>query len=251
MTAAGSHQRDVPVRVFGGPTALIEYGGLRLLTDPTFDAPGGDYPEVPVWPRPPRRRSHPPNSAASTWFCCRTTSTRTTSTTPAGPCSPTYRVILTTPSGAGRLGGTARGLADWESTELDRPGGGTITVTGVPALHGPDDVDGTRIGGRRGRRLRPDRRRPADGLCQRRQRLARPGAGDRRPVRPGGHCRPVRRRRAAPSPRPRSCSCSTARRPPRPPRSWAPARSSPSTTTAGPTSPRDAATWWTPSPPPD
>jgi hypothetical protein len=32
-----------PVHVFGGPTALFEYGGLRFLTDPTFDAPG-DYP---------------------------------------------------------------------------------------------------------------------------------------------------------------------------------------------------------------
>ncbi|KJS51619.1 Zn-dependent hydrolase, partial [Streptomyces rubellomurinus subsp. indigoferus] len=31
----------------------------------------------------------------------------------------------------------ARGLADWESVELERPGGGTVTVTGVPALHGP------------------------------------------------------------------------------------------------------------------
>jgi hypothetical protein len=30
------------VRVFGGPTALFEYGGLRFLTDPTFDA-AGDY----------------------------------------------------------------------------------------------------------------------------------------------------------------------------------------------------------------
>ena len=27
----------------GGPTALITYGGLRVLTDPTFDPPG-DYP---------------------------------------------------------------------------------------------------------------------------------------------------------------------------------------------------------------
>lgn len=29
----------VPVRVLGGPTALINYAGLRLLTDPTFDEP--------------------------------------------------------------------------------------------------------------------------------------------------------------------------------------------------------------------
>ncbi|MBX6768326.1 MAG: MBL fold metallo-hydrolase, partial [Actinomadura rubrobrunea] len=27
----------------GGPTAVLELGGLRLLTDPTFDPPG-DYP---------------------------------------------------------------------------------------------------------------------------------------------------------------------------------------------------------------
>ena len=33
-----------PVRItlIGGPTALIEVEGFRLLTDPTFDAPG-DY----------------------------------------------------------------------------------------------------------------------------------------------------------------------------------------------------------------
>ncbi len=46
-------------------------------------------------------------------------------------------LTLTTPSGSDRLGAKAQGLADWESVELDRPGGGTVTVTGVPAIHGP------------------------------------------------------------------------------------------------------------------
>ena len=32
----------VSIRLIGGPTALIEIGGFRLLTDPTFDQPG-DY----------------------------------------------------------------------------------------------------------------------------------------------------------------------------------------------------------------
>ena len=32
----------------GGPTALLEFGGLRPLTDPTFDAPGGEYTTGPV-----------------------------------------------------------------------------------------------------------------------------------------------------------------------------------------------------------
>src|SRR6185312_11792889 len=35
---------DAPTLLLvGGPTALITYGGLRLLTDPTFDPPG-EYP---------------------------------------------------------------------------------------------------------------------------------------------------------------------------------------------------------------
>src|SRR6185503_13996923 len=38
-------QRMTEIRIthIGGPTALIEVGGWRLLTDPTFDPPGGRY----------------------------------------------------------------------------------------------------------------------------------------------------------------------------------------------------------------
>jgi L-ascorbate metabolism protein UlaG (beta-lactamase superfamily) len=32
------------VTYIGGPTALLELGGLRLLTDPTFDPAGSEYP---------------------------------------------------------------------------------------------------------------------------------------------------------------------------------------------------------------
>ena len=46
-------------------------------------------------------------------------------------------LTLTTPGAEQRLGGKAKGLADWESVPLDRPDGGTVTVTGVPAIHGP------------------------------------------------------------------------------------------------------------------
>jgi L-ascorbate metabolism protein UlaG (beta-lactamase superfamily) len=34
---------EVAVTHIGGPTALIEVGGWRLLTDPTFDPPGQRY----------------------------------------------------------------------------------------------------------------------------------------------------------------------------------------------------------------
>jgi L-ascorbate metabolism protein UlaG (beta-lactamase superfamily) len=35
--------QDFRITHIGGPTALIEIGGWRLLTDPTFDAAGGHY----------------------------------------------------------------------------------------------------------------------------------------------------------------------------------------------------------------
>ncbi|MDX2966544.1 MBL fold metallo-hydrolase [Streptomyces acidiscabies] len=133
-----------PVRVLGGPTALFEYGGLRFLTDPTFDEPG-DYP-VPggslTKTAPPAvapgdlgpidvvllsHDQHPDNLDTS-----------------GRALLADVPLTLTTPGGGQRLGGTARGLADWESVELERPGGGTLTVTGVPAIHGPgkrEDVE--------------------------------------------------------------------------------------------------------------
>ncbi|WP_369203642.1 MBL fold metallo-hydrolase [Streptomyces sp. PU-14G] len=137
MTGTPLSTEQIPIRVVGGPTAFFELGGLRFLTDPTFDAPR-DY-QVPGG---------------------RLTKTAPSSTTPAhlgridvvllshdehpDNLDDTGRALLadvpltlTTPGGGRRLGDGAKGLADWESVTLERPGGGTVTVTGVPALHGP------------------------------------------------------------------------------------------------------------------
>ncbi|MEW9554876.1 MBL fold metallo-hydrolase [Nonomuraea sp. NPDC050783] len=137
MSDVSTTAEQIPVRVLGGPTALFVYGGLRFLTDPTFDDPG-DY--------------HVPGG--------RLTKTAPASAVPADlgridvvllshdehpdnldnsgrALLADVPLTLTTPGGARRLGKGAMGLADWEPVELDRPGGGTITVTGVPAVHGP------------------------------------------------------------------------------------------------------------------
>ena len=37
-------KNDVVMTYIGGPTASIEWHGLRLLTDPTFDPAGSAYP---------------------------------------------------------------------------------------------------------------------------------------------------------------------------------------------------------------
>ncbi|MBB2915327.1 L-ascorbate metabolism protein UlaG (beta-lactamase superfamily) [Streptosporangium becharense] len=139
--AINATDRRIPVHVFGGPTALIEYGGLRFLTDPTFDAPG-DYP-VPGGPLLVKT-AHPsitPAELGRVDVVLLSHDEHSDNLDHSGRALlADVPVTLTTPGGAGRLGGTARGLAPWESIELDRPGGGTVTVTGAPALHGPEEL---------------------------------------------------------------------------------------------------------------
>ena len=145
MAFVDASTAQFPVRVFGGPTALFEYGGLRFLTDPTFDAPG-DYEsaghKILTKTAPPSgspadlgrvdvvllsHDEHPDNLDTS-----------------GRAFLADVPLTLTTPGGGQRLGNGARGLADWEAIELERPAGGVITVTGVPAIHGPgarEDVE--------------------------------------------------------------------------------------------------------------
>ncbi|MCQ9179627.1 MBL fold metallo-hydrolase [Streptomyces sp. IBSBF 2953] len=134
MTATDAPGEQIPVHVFGGPTALIEYGGLRFLTDPTFDAPGA-YPSGLAKTAP---ASVAPGDLGRIDVVLLSHDEHDDNLDASGRALlAEVPLTLTTPGGAGRLGGAARPLKDWESIELDRPGGGTVTVTGVPALHGP------------------------------------------------------------------------------------------------------------------
>ncbi|WP_406278871.1 MBL fold metallo-hydrolase [Streptomyces sp. NBC_00191] len=134
MAIADTCSEHIPVRIFGGPTALIEYGGLRFLTDPTFDAPG-TYASGLTKTAP---ASATPADLGRIDVVLLSHDEHDDNLDDSGRALlADVPLTLTTPSGAGRLGGTARPLTDWESIELNRPGGGKITVTGVPALHGP------------------------------------------------------------------------------------------------------------------
>jgi L-ascorbate metabolism protein UlaG (beta-lactamase superfamily) len=123
----------------GGPTLLVEVGGWRLLTDPTFDPPGRRY-----------RFGHGTSSRKVAG----------PAVTPAdvGPVDAVLLThdhhadnlddlgrmvlngagtVLTTEPGARRLGGPAVGLAPWELSRLTAPGRPSIDVTATPARHGP------------------------------------------------------------------------------------------------------------------
>ena len=81
-------QIELRVTHVGGPTVLIEIGGWRLLTDPTFDPAGGSYRFG--WGTGSRKLTAPALTAAtsgrSTRSCSATTTTTTTSTPPAARC---------------------------------------------------------------------------------------------------------------------------------------------------------------------
>lgn len=136
------------VQLIGGPTVLIEYAGLRLLTDPTFDPPG-DYPvgerkltktEGPAIDRDRigtidavllSHQQHADNLDRS--------GRELLSQVPVVVTTPQSATALATASAA--EAGNVVGLATWKSTELTAPGGANVTVEAVPARHGPPDCE--------------------------------------------------------------------------------------------------------------
>lgn len=126
------------VTYIGGPTALVEYAGLRVLLDPTFDPPG-DYPDdeltktagpgLPASAVEPvdlvllSHHGHADNfDAAGRELAMH---------------SP---LVLSLPEAEAELGSPVVGLEPWQTHEV-----GEVTVTALPGRHGPR-VLASRIG---------------------------------------------------------------------------------------------------------
>jgi hypothetical protein len=127
----------VSVQYIGGPTAPVQFGGVLLLLDATFDPPG-EYrvgQRVLIKTQPPALEpdtlgavdavllshdQHPDNfDRLGREYAARAP------------------LALSAASAARRLGAPVRTLGTWESTELPDSGGEPVRVTGVPAQHGP------------------------------------------------------------------------------------------------------------------
>ncbi|HEY4278860.1 MAG TPA: MBL fold metallo-hydrolase [Conexibacter sp.] len=123
----------------GGPTVLIEVGGWRLLTDPTFDEPGRRY--VFGWGTSSRKLAGPAISAAQLGQIDAVLLSHDhhgDNLDPAGRALlPSVGTVITTDAGARRLGGSARGLVPWQSTRLEAEGRLTLEITATPCRHGP------------------------------------------------------------------------------------------------------------------
>jgi L-ascorbate metabolism protein UlaG (beta-lactamase superfamily) len=128
---------DVTVTLIGGPTAVFDVGGLRLLTDPTFDPPG----DHPVGTRNLVKTAAPAITAAEIGEVDAVLLSHDQHPDnlddDGRALVATVPLTLTTGSAAGRLGGSAQELPIWRTRTLVRPDGRPLLVTGVPAHHGP------------------------------------------------------------------------------------------------------------------
>ena len=131
---------SITITLIGGPTALIEIDGFRLLTDPTFDAPG-DYqlPHVKL-----EKLTGPALSAGDVGEIDAVLLSHDQHSDNLDHSGRDFlkssKRVLTTEAGAKRLGGNAEGFAPWASTTLTK-GGRTLIVTSTPARHGPAGIE--------------------------------------------------------------------------------------------------------------
>ncbi|MET7758018.1 MBL fold metallo-hydrolase [Streptomyces sp. NPDC005389] len=121
----------------GGPTTILEIGGLRILLDPTFDAPkkyrsGLEKLRAPAFGI---------DELGTIDAVLLSHDQHDDNLDDAGRALlDDVPVVLSTPGARKRLGDHVTALKSWESQEL-KTAGGTVEVTAVPALHGPDGVD--------------------------------------------------------------------------------------------------------------
>ncbi|MGH7160258.1 MAG: MBL fold metallo-hydrolase, partial [Acetobacteraceae bacterium] len=132
---------SLTLTLIGGPTALIEMGGFRLLTDPTFDAPG-EYPLPHVTLV---KTAGPARSAAEIGRVDAVLLSHDQHADNLDHSGKEFLTradrVLTTIAGAGRLGAHAEGLAPWEARTLSKPDGARLTITAAPARHGPAGIE--------------------------------------------------------------------------------------------------------------
>ena len=133
---------DFAMRYIGGPTVILTIDGVSFITDPTFDAAGGEYASGTVRLHKTRgpavgaeglgrldvalvsHDQHPDNLDTS-----------------GRALLESIPHVLTTRAGATRLGRGAMGLDPWQSWSVRTPQGTTLSVTATPARHGPAGIE--------------------------------------------------------------------------------------------------------------
>lgn len=137
---SASSEMGVTITLIGGPTALIEVGGLRLLTDPTFDGPGAyRLPHATLTKIAKPALTLEQILPIDAVLLSHDQHADNLDTSGRAALAFAGRVF-TTHAGAKRLGGNVEGLAPWEVVKLSARAG-AITITATPARHGPAGIE--------------------------------------------------------------------------------------------------------------
>lgn len=131
----------ISITLIGGPTALIEIDGFRLLTDPTFDVPGTyQLPHVKL-----EKTIGPALKADAIGPVDAVLLSHDQHSDNLDNSGREFlkhvNRVLTTEAGAKRLGGHVEGLAPWATAHLKDGDGNTLTITATPARHGPAGIE--------------------------------------------------------------------------------------------------------------
>jgi L-ascorbate metabolism protein UlaG (beta-lactamase superfamily) len=133
---------SVTLTYIGGPTALLEFGGLRLLTDPTFDPAGSEYPTPVYVLRKTKGPALASESVGAVDVVLLSHDHHFDNLDRSGHSMlAAAERVVTTAAGAARLRGNAVGLSPWESVDVTGDHGRILRVTATPARHGPVDGD--------------------------------------------------------------------------------------------------------------
>jgi L-ascorbate metabolism protein UlaG (beta-lactamase superfamily) len=136
------------ITYIGGPTALVDFSGVRLLTDPTFDPAGGEYPSGAAVLRKLAGPALRPEALGHFDQVLLSHDHHFDNLDRAGRTSlARAATVFTTPEGAARLGGNSLGLKPWESVDVPLPQGRVLRVIGTPARHGPEGLSRGAVSG--------------------------------------------------------------------------------------------------------
>lgn len=120
---------------------MLEWHGLRFLTDPTFDPDGTNYKSGPATLRKLAGPAISSDSLGAIDIVLLSHDHHSDNLDHAGRALLTRAdKVITTVAGAERLGGNAVGLGNWQSIEIPVEGG-SVTITGTPCRHGPAEMD--------------------------------------------------------------------------------------------------------------
>lgn len=131
----------IEVTHVGGPTTRIEVGGVTFVVDPTFDSAGAEYVSGPVTLKKTKGPALAAEELGSIEVVLLTHDQHPDNLDQKGrELLKGVPLILTTVSGARRLGNEVIGLEPWQTRIIESQEGYDLQITATPARHGPPGV---------------------------------------------------------------------------------------------------------------